>query len=115
MNETVNVRRLIRLIANAIIETGGPKCSTPSWCIMQHKSNCRVARWNAIMEMLEIESEYQCPKCGYWGNEDSLIKRSKPEYNYRKALEFGGNPMDWVETHECPNCKTIWEFDNSNC
>lgn len=61
-------------------------------------------------------SEYQCPKCGRWSDDEtSLVSRSDPEYNYQKDLEFGGNPMDWTEKHKCPSCDTEYEFENSNC
>ena len=60
-------------------------------------------------------SEYRCPKCGFFADKSSLIKRSPAEYNYTKACEFGGNPLDWTEYHECPFCKIKFEFENSNC
>lgn len=65
--------------------------------------------------MKEQFCDFQCPKCGRWSDETSLIKRSDPEYNYGKAMQFGGNPMDWVEKHKCPTCDTEFEFENSNC
>lgn len=60
-------------------------------------------------------SEYQCPVCGFWGDESSLVSQTPAVYNYGKALEFGGTPLDWEETHECPNDGTVFVFDNSNC
>ena len=60
--------------------------------------------------------QYQCPNCGRWSDDEmSLLKRSEPEYNYRKALQFGGNRLDWMEYHKCPDCETEYSFDNSNC
>jgi hypothetical protein len=58
-------------------------------------------------------TEFQCSKCGKWADETTLIKRGKAEHNYRKAMEFGGNPLDWEETHKC--CGVKWKFTNSNC
>lgn len=60
-------------------------------------------------------TKYQCPKCGRWSDNISLVKRTEPEYNHAKACAFGGETMDWVEYHECPECKTKFSFDNSNC
>jgi predicted RNA-binding Zn-ribbon protein involved in translation (DUF1610 family) len=61
-------------------------------------------------------SEFQCPKCGRWAGEDSLIEMGDPEYNERKALDFGvAEPLDWIEKHKCPSCNTEFEFKNSNC
>lgn len=61
------------------------------------------------------ESQYQCPKCGRWGDEDSLVERSEPEYSHVMAMQFGGTPMYWDEKHKCPTCDTEFEFENGNC
>ena len=64
---------------------------------------------------IKVKYEFQCPKCGRWADENSLVYQTPPEYNHIKALEFGGNPMDWTEMHTCPECQTDWAFNNSNC
>jgi len=63
----------------------------------------------------KIEYDWQCPKCGRWADENSLEKRTKPEYNYQMGLQFGGYPVDWEETHICTSCETKFLFMNSNC
>lgn len=42
-----------------------------------------------------------------------IIQNNK--YNNWKAMEFGGNPYDWDETHFCPFCKKEFIIENSNC
>jgi hypothetical protein len=59
--------------------------------------------------------EYQCPNCGRWADDDSLVSKTEEQYNYGKACEFGGTPVDWVEYHKCLTCDTEFSFDNSNC
>lgn len=39
--------------------------------------------------------------------------RSDITYNHGVAMEFGGNPVSWVETHICAVCEK--EFDFTNC
>lgn len=46
-------------------------------------------------------------------------KKSYPVYsnqttNVWAAIEFGGNPMSWTETHFCPNCQKEFTISNSN-
>lgn len=43
-----------------------------------------------------------------------MISQTEEEYNYAKAMEFGGSPVDWEETWKCPKCKTIFVVNNSN-
>jgi hypothetical protein len=86
-------------------------------------------------------NKYSCPNCGAEPAEDSyycnlggcvkpsgdckdcihLIKESgtliyitKPTFRYSVAVEYGSTPYDWIETHKCWHCKTIYEFENSN-
>lgn len=47
-------------------------------------------------------------------NEARYPKYSDKQYSYWAAMEFGGTPYDWTETHYCPHCKTEFEFDSSN-
>ena len=35
-------------------------------------------------------------------------------FSYAAAMEFGGNPVDWEETHWCPKCKKEFSFGNGN-
>lgn len=58
-----------------------------------------------------------CSNCGYGGCDleaGTLISATKPEYSYAAAMEFGGTPENWQETHKCPKCRTIFTFGNSN-
>lgn len=56
-----------------------------------------------------------CGECQHLKTEKgSLIKMSEPDYNISAAIMYGGSPHDWIETHRCWNCGTIYEFSNSN-
>jgi len=60
-------------------------------------------------------SGYECPECGYSDcHEDSVISYGKPVSNWAMSMEYGGNPIDWEETHHCPICGTKFTFTNSN-
>ena len=60
-------------------------------------------------------SPFQCPKCGIWADDSSLIKRSEGIPNEKLNEEFGtSDAIDWIEYHKCPFCKTKFEFENSN-
>ena len=60
---------------------------------------------------------YNCPNCGWMycqmDNDDpSLLER-------KDVRKFGGieDPdwaMKWTEVHQCPNCSTVWEYQNAN-
>lgn len=58
---------------------------------------------------------FECPNCG-WDETDetSCIEYSKERSSYWAAMEFGGNPVQWEETHRCKKCKTVFTFTNSN-
>ena len=61
--------------------------------------------------------EYPCETCEFYGkikHKGTLIKSSESVYNYGAAMEWGGTPYNWVETHKCWNCGTVFEFENSN-
>jgi len=59
-------------------------------------------------------SGYECPDCG-WDPEESIpVKCTTPKSCQWAAMEFGGSPVDWEETHFCPNCKEEFTFTNSN-
>lgn len=62
-------------------------------------------------------AKYRCPTCGWWPQDEkvNLVNRSDPVYNESKALEFGGNPLDWTETWKCPHDGTVFTVENSNC
>lgn len=56
---------------------------------------------------------YRCPRC----DSDSylILSIGEAHYNYGKAMEFGGTPMDWDEVWHCLECGLDYEIDNSNC
>ena len=64
-------------------------------------------------------SEFQCPKCGWWPDDDyeseNLVEMTNTEVSNWKVREFGVEALDWQETWRCPHCKTVWTFTNSNC
>lgn len=68
---------------------------------------CKKQHWQS--------SGFECPNCG-WDEADevSMIECGEPQLAQWAAMEFGGNPMNWEETHKCPKCKTIFTFKNSN-
>ena len=58
---------------------------------------------------------YSCPTCGYGFGDESLIAVSPEVFSYGAAMEWGGNPVNWDELHECSNCPgKKWAFSNSN-
>lgn len=42
------------------------------------------------------------------------IYSTDEEFRYVVAMEYGGNPVDWVEYHLCPNCGKVVRIDNCN-
>lgn len=59
-----------------------------------------------------------CPKCGWKNPIDydraEFIGMSKPEYNHGVAMEYGGQPHDWSELWQCPDCGCRFAFSNSD-
>ena len=39
---------------------------------------------------------------------------SNQRENIGASMEFGGSPVDWKETHLCPNCNTEFMFTDGN-
>ena len=65
--------------------------------------------------MNEDIGPFQCPSCGKWSDDQSLIHKTPPEYDYSKSMEFGVTAYNWIEIHRCITCNKRWEFENSNC
>ena len=66
-------------------------------------------------EVEECTKDLECGDCPHLKIEKgTLIKATEPEYCYGTAIMYGGNPCDWVETHKCWRCGTVYEFSNSN-
>lgn len=67
---------------------------------------------------MPVLSPYQCPKCGWWANDDqpqALVERTDPVRNDAHSEQFGVEALDWEETWKCPNDGTVFTFRNSNC
>lgn len=60
-------------------------------------------------------TEFECPNCGWgWPDETTMKDCTEPTSSYWASMEYGGNPVDWEETHECPECETTYTFTNGN-
>ncbi len=77
----------------------------PDWFV--RCAICKEKHWQS--------SEYECPNCGWDGaDEDSMISSAEP-VNVRWAqMEFGGNSIEWNETHKCFVCEEEFTFINAN-
>lgn len=73
------------------------------------------ARCSVCKKVHYQSAGFGCPNCGWDGeDEGSLIASSKPRFSYWAAMEFGGDPMDWDETHKCKKCGTVFKISNGN-
>jgi len=60
-------------------------------------------------------TEYQCPNCGWDdADENPMLSCTDGVLSTWAQMEYGGNPVDWTETHKCPMCGTVFELANGN-
>lgn len=78
----------------------------PTWFV--RCGACHKEHWQS--------SCYDCPDCGYDPSWQELppLRCTVPVPSRWAAMEFGGNPVDWEETHLCPYCNKEFTFTNSN-
>ena len=72
----------------------------------------------AVLFAAPADEAYTCPNCGTVVSDDqeseTLINRTEPTPVAAVQMLSGGNPVEWEETHLCPNCARSFSFANCN-
>jgi len=82
--------------------------------------------WSFTEDGLYYVEDGEVQDCTGYNKETRQLVSTAPEgkevypksgprvYSMWAAMEFGGNPEDWEETHFCPHCNTEFTFTNSS-
>jgi len=83
----------------------GLRSKMPEWFV--RCAACQEKHWQL--------SEYGCPDCGWADADENTVEEyGDPQHVIWAAMEYGGNPREWEETHKCPMCETVFTFTNAN-
>lgn len=73
--------------------------------------------------LLELDEDdldaWQCPNCGfgvddmsYYDDEDMFL--GSWDFEPTNNPEWAFSTATWMEKWRCPECRTVWEFENNN-
>lgn len=74
---------------------------------------------NKIKQALEEGSipeskDYSCPHCHTRYPEDDYVVDGEKFPKYYNEFTSFYEDVDWTEVHKCPNCGTLYYFNNGN-